>query len=94
MQFAYVISVLRNLMDAHWRSNEAIEMHVCKLSMGLEKLKFVEIVSMLLNNWLMVSSLRQEPITWSLHMCCTLDSTLCSEELFLKQAFALSHPIQ
>ena len=29
----------------------------------------------------------QEPITRSLHMCCTLESTLSDEELFLEQAF-------
>ena len=28
----------------------------------------------------------QEPITRSLHMCCTLESTLSDEELFLEQA--------
>ena len=31
--------------------------------------------------------LLQEPITRSLHMCCTLESTLSNEELFLEQAF-------
>ena len=29
----------------------------------------------------------QEPITWSLHTCCTLESTLSDKELFLEQAF-------
>ena len=29
----------------------------------------------------------QEPITWSLHMCCTLESTHSRKGLFLKQAF-------
>ena len=29
----------------------------------------------------------QEPITRSLHLCCTLESTLSNEELFLEQAF-------
>ena len=29
----------------------------------------------------------QEPITWSLHMCCTLESTHSRKELFLEQAF-------
>ena len=29
----------------------------------------------------------QEPITRSLHLCCTLESTLSSEELFSEQAF-------
>ena len=29
----------------------------------------------------------QEPITWSLHTCCTLESALSDKELFLKQAF-------
>ena len=29
----------------------------------------------------------QEPITRSFHMCCTLESTLSSEELFLEQDF-------
>ena len=45
MQLAYVIGVLHNLMDALSWYNEAIEMHVCKLSMGLEKLKFDKTVS-------------------------------------------------
>ena len=39
-------------------------------------------------------SKRQEPITQSLHVGCTLESTLSSEELFLEQAFALSQPIR
>ena len=39
-EFAYIISVLHNLMYTHWWCNEAIEMHVCKLSIGSEKLKF------------------------------------------------------
>ena len=30
----------------------------------------------------------QEPITWSLHTCCTLESTLSDKELFLEQAFS------
>ena len=39
-QFAYLVSMPHNLMDAlRWR-NEYIEMHVSKLSMALEKLKF------------------------------------------------------
>ena len=29
----------------------------------------------------------KEPITRSLHLCCTLESTLSNEELFLEQAF-------
>ena len=29
----------------------------------------------------------QEPITRSLHLCCTLESALSNEELFLEQAF-------
>ena len=29
----------------------------------------------------------QEPITRSLHLCCTLESTLSNEALFLEQAF-------
>ena len=29
----------------------------------------------------------QEPITWSLHMCCALESTHSRRELFLEQAF-------
>ena len=29
----------------------------------------------------------QEPITWSLHTCRTLESTLSDKELFLEQAF-------
>ena len=32
--------------------------------------------------------LGQEPITRSLHLCCTLESTLSSEKLFLEQAFS------
>ena len=31
--------------------------------------------------------LPQEPITWSLHTCFTLESTLSDKELFLEQAF-------
>ena len=31
----------------------------------------------------------QEPITRSLHLCCTLESTLSSQELFSEQAFLL-----
>ena len=31
--------------------------------------------------------LSQEPITRSLHLCCTLESILSNEELFLQQAF-------
>ena len=38
-QFAYDISVVRNLKDARWLRDETIEMRVCKFSMGLEKLK-------------------------------------------------------
>ena len=30
---------------------------------------------------------RLEPITRSLHLCCTLESTLSNKELFLEQAF-------
>ena len=33
------------------------------------------------------SEKEQEPITQSLHLCCTLESTLSNEELFLEQAF-------
>ena len=44
-QIVYVISVLHNLMDACWWRHEAITMHLCKLSMGLEKLKFHQIMS-------------------------------------------------
>ena len=29
----------------------------------------------------------QEPITWSIHVCCTLESTHSRKELFLEQAF-------
>ena len=29
----------------------------------------------------------QEPISWSLHMCCTLELTHSRKELFLEQAF-------
>ena len=39
-QFAYLVSMPHNLMDALWWRNEDIEMQVCKLSMALEKLKF------------------------------------------------------
>ena len=48
-QFAYVISVLYNLLDACWWRNEAVEMRLCKLSTqaswsklstGLEKLNW------------------------------------------------------
>ena len=46
-QFAYVTSALHNLMNARWWRNEAIEVHVCKLSMDLEKLKFDKIMSTL-----------------------------------------------
>ena len=35
-----VISILHILMDTHWWYNDAIEEHVCKLKMGLEKVKF------------------------------------------------------
>ena len=28
-----------------------------------------------------------EPITWSIHVCCTLESTHSLKELFLEQAF-------
>jgi len=37
-------------MDAGWQCNECIEMHVCKLSMSLEELKFNKLVSMLQNS--------------------------------------------
>ena len=50
--------------------------------MGLEKLKFVEIVSVLLNNWLMVSSLRQEPITWSIHSAVPLSQPFAVKNYF------------
>ena len=52
---AYIISVLfRNLWDACRRCNEPVEMQVCKLSVGLEKLKFHNLLSMLKsNNWFM-----------------------------------------
>ena len=36
-----------------------IEMHVCKFSMGSEKLKFDKIMSTLFNNWFKVSVLRK-----------------------------------
>ena len=49
--FAYVISVLHNLMDPHWWGNETIEMHVCKLSVGLEKPNFYKIMS-IIGSWL------------------------------------------
>ena len=39
---------------AEWWRYEATEMHVCKLSMALQKLKFHEIMSTLLNYWFMV----------------------------------------
>ena len=35
----------------------------------------------------MLDVLCQEPITWSLHTCCTLESTLSDRELFLEEAF-------
>ena len=38
--YAYVISVLHNLMDTRWRRNEAIKMYFWKLPMCFEKLKF------------------------------------------------------
>ena len=37
--------MLHNLMDAHWSHNEAIEMHVCNLSKGLEIFKFDKIMT-------------------------------------------------
>ena len=40
--------MLHNIMDAWWWHNESTETRVCKLSMGLEKVK-------LQNNWFMVS---------------------------------------
>ena len=54
-QVAYIISVLfRNLWDACWRCNEPVEMQVCTVSVGLEKLKFHDLLSMLKsNNWFM-----------------------------------------
>ena len=36
-QYAYVISVLHNLMDARWWRDKSIEMHVSMLSVGLIK---------------------------------------------------------
>ena len=42
-------------MDVHWWHSEAIKMHVCKLSMDLEKLNFDEKMSMLQRSWFMVS---------------------------------------
>jgi len=37
--FAYFISLLRNYDHIYWWCNEVIERHVCKLLVGLEKLK-------------------------------------------------------
>ena len=54
-EFANVIGVVQNYTDACWRRNECIEMHVWKLSVGSEKLKFDQIRLMLWNNWLGVS---------------------------------------
>ena len=39
-EFAYIISVLHNFMDARQWRNEAIEIHACKLSMSSKKPKF------------------------------------------------------
>ena len=55
MQFAYVMSVLSNLLVVCWLCNGAIEKHVCKVSMGLQKLKFDKVMSLLQGNWFMVS---------------------------------------
>ena len=39
-KFVYIIKMLHNRMDASWWCNEAIELHVCKLSvMGKRKFK-------------------------------------------------------
>lgn len=55
MQFANVMSVLNNLVVVCWLSNGATEKHICKVSMGLEKLIFDKVMSMLQGNWFMVS---------------------------------------
>lgn len=57
-KFAYVISLLHNLLDAGWWFSEAVEMHVWKLSVALKELKFDEIMSVLLIKiccWFMTS---------------------------------------
>ena len=41
-QFAYAISSPQSLTDAQWWCNEVFEMHVFKLSMGLDNLKFIK----------------------------------------------------
>ena len=38
-KFAYVISLLHNILDAGWQSSEAVEMHVWKLLVALKELK-------------------------------------------------------
>ena len=37
-QFAYIIGVLPNLMDAQWWHNDANGIHIWKFLLGLEKL--------------------------------------------------------
>ena len=50
---AYVISVPHTVMDT---CNKTIEIHVCKLSVGLEKLKFCKIMYVnVKSNWFMVN---------------------------------------
>ena len=49
-QFAYVMSVLHNLMDARWWRNQGIGMHVCKLSIG-----FYIITQVILAFWLVLT---------------------------------------
>ena len=45
------ISMLNNVKDTCWWCKEAIEMQVCKLSMGFLKLKFDRIMPQLWNNF-------------------------------------------
>ena len=40
-----LLSMFHNLMDACWGHNEVIEMHVCELSRGLDKVKCDKIMS-------------------------------------------------
>ena len=42
--------VTQNLVEARWRRNEAIEVHVCKRLTSLKKLKSDKMMSMLQSN--------------------------------------------
>ena len=42
-----ILSVLQNPLVIPWWRNETIEMHLCSILIGLEKLKFDEIMSVL-----------------------------------------------